>query len=330
MATKKGERYWVGFDLGGTKMMAVVYDERFAPVSRARKKTKASEGAGVVLQRIAKLIKQCLDKADVAPQAVAGIGIGCPGPLDLDAGVIISAPNLGFSNVGIKAMLEKEFKCPVILANDVDIGLYGEYVAGGAQGSRCAVGLFPGTGLGGGCVYEGMIIRGRKNSCFEIGHIQVLPDGPLCGCGRRGCLEAVSSRLAVSAAAALAGMRGEAPNLVDAAGMDLQNIRSGALGTAIEAGDTVVEKIVREAARWIGVGVATAVNLMLPDIVVLGGGMVEAMPELILEEVSRSARSRVMPGFRDQYEVVTAKLGDDAGVRGAAAWAQTTVKGAKR
>lgn len=327
MGTRNGKKYWVGFDLGGTKMMSVVYDRSFEPVERVRKKTRVHEGPEVVLQRIAKVIRQSLDKAGVSASQLGGIGVGCPGPLDLNEGVIIDAPNLGFHNVGVKAMLEREFGCPVVIGNDVDIGLYGEYVAGAAKGARCAVGLFPGTGLGGGCVYEGKIIRGRRSSCFEIGHVQVLPDGPLCGCGQHGCLEAVASRLAVSAAAALAGMRGEAPNLVGTAGVDLGNIRSGALAAAIRDGDAAVETIVRRAAHWIGVGVATVVNLMLPDIVVLGGGMVEAMPELMLEEVSRAARGRVMPGFADQFEIVTATLGDDAGVRGAAAWVRSMVEG---
>ena len=189
---------------------------------------------------------------------------GSAGPLDLDEGVILDAPNLGWKDVKMKATLEKEFGCPAAVMNDVDAGVYGEYRFGAARSSRCVLGVFPGTGIGGGCVYDGKIVRGKTNSCMEIGHIQVVPDGPLCGCGLRGCLEAVASRLAISAAAAQAAYRGQAPDLLDAAGTSLDQIRSGALADSIAAGDTVVESIVRNAARHIGTAVASAVHLCRP------------------------------------------------------------------
>jgi glucokinase len=156
---------------------------------------------------------------------------------------------------------------------------------------------------------------------MEIGHIEVVQGGPLCGCGASGCLEAVASRMAISAAAAQAAYRGQAPHLFAAAGTDLSDIRSGVLAAAVAEGDEVVERIVREAARQIGVAVAGVVNLLAPDKVVLGGGLVEAMPELFVEEVSKAARRRAMRSFADTFEVVAAELGDDASVMGAASWA---------
>ena len=179
-----------------------------------------------------------------------------------------------------------------------------------------------GTGIGGGCVYEGEIFRGRKSSCLEIGHTQVMPNGPLCGCGQRGCLEAVASRLAISAQAAKSAARGEAPFLLKQVGTDLVNIRSRDLADSIQNGDKVIQEIVTEAARQIGMSLAGVINLLCPDVVVLGGGLVEALPELIVETVSRSARKRVMPAFRESFKVVSATLGDDATALGAAAWAK--------
>jgi glucokinase len=157
---------------------------------------------------------------------------------------------------------------------------------------------------------------------MEIGHVPVDPQGSLCGCGQRGCLEAMAGRLAISAAAAAAAYRGEAPNLFAAAGTDLSNIRSGVLAASVEAGDEVVERILRDAARLIGWTCAGVVNLLAPDRLVLGGGLVEALPELFREEVDRSVRARVMPAYRDTFTVVVAKLGDDATAIGAAAWAE--------
>jgi glucokinase len=264
----------------------------------------------------------------VDPKDVAGIGVGSPGPLDLDNGVILNTPNLGWENAPLKKTLEKAFGCPALVVNDVDAGVYGEYRFGAGQGSRCALGVFPGTGIGGGCVYEGKIVRGRNRSVMEFGHMQVMPDGPLCGCGRRGCVEAVASRLAISAAAAAAAYRGEAPKLLESAGgMDLANIRSSVLVDSVNGGDRVVEEIIRDAARWLGIAIGNVVNLLGPDVVILGGGLVEAMPEIYVEEVARSANARVMPSFEGSFKVVAATLADDATVMGAAAWAQDVVEG---
>ncbi len=319
------DKYWMGFDLGGTKMLATLFDCDFNPVQSRRKKTKGHEGADAGMSRIADTIEKVLDDAGVKHEQLAGIGVGCPGPLDLDAGVIIEAPNLGWKNAEIRKTLEARFGCSVIISNDVDAGVYGEYRFGAARKSRCVVGVFPGTGVGGGCVYEGKILRGKNSSCMEIGHISVMPDGPRCSCGQHGCLESVSSRLAISAAAAQAAYRSQAPNLMEAAGTNLSDIRSGVLADAIDAGDTVIEKIVRQAAHHIGVAVGSVIHLLGPDTVVLGGGLVEAMEELILKEVRQTAVDFVLPSYKDTFQIVAAKLGDDSAVIGAAAWTQESI-----
>jgi glucokinase len=182
--------------------------------------------------------------------------------------------------------------------------------------------VFPGTGIGGGCVYEGRILRGRNRSCLEIGHVQVLPGGPLCGCGQRGCLEAVASRLAISAEVAKAAFRGQAPTVMDEAGMDLRDIRSRTLAAALADGNREVERIVRDAARWLGIGIAGAVNLLAPDVLLLGGGLVEALPKFYREAVVAAARENAMASLRKCFRVVVSALGDDAIIVGAAAWAR--------
>ncbi len=327
MPEKKRKKYWVGFDLGGTKMLAIILDSDFKPAGRARKKTQSRTGSQSGVDRIIQTIEGALAETGLQKDQLAGIGLGIPGPLDPSRGVVIHTPNLGWRNFQLRKPIEEAFHCPVFVMNDVDAGIYGEFRFGAAQGTRCAVGVFPGTGIGGGCVYDGKILTGRNRSCFEIGHIQLIPDGPLCGCGQRGCLEAVASRLAISASAACAVYRGEAPTLQTLAGTDLSNIRSGALADAIKAGDTVVEEIVRNGARWLGIGISTVVNLLAPDIVVLGGGMVEAMPAIYVEEVTKVAQDRVMAPFKDVFKIAVSQLGDDAVAKGAAAWAEACVEG---
>lgn len=322
-------KYWVGFDLGGTKMLATVFDAKFKPVVSERKKTKGNEGVEAGLKRIVQTVENALGKAGIARQQVGGIGAGCPGPLDLDAGVILHTPNLGWENVPLRATLEKAFGCPAVIANDVDAGTYGEYRFGAAQGARCVLGVFPGTGIGGACIYEGRILRGKKGSCMEIGHFPVHPFGPVSGPGRQGTLESMTSRLAISAQAAQAVYRGQAPALKQLAGTKLEDIKSGALARAIREGDVVVEEIVRHAARILGTTVAGVVNLLAPDVLVLGGGLVEAMPDLYVKEVKKTIDRQAMKAYADAVNVVAAKLGDDAGVLGAAALAADRVASKK-
>ncbi len=316
------DRYWVGFDLGGTKMVAVVVDARFQPLFRKRRKTRGDEDSTVGMNRVINTIEKVLEEGGLAKESLAGIGIGCPGTLDLDRGVVLDAPNLGWQNQGVKVELEKAFGCPVVILNDVDAGVYGEYRFGAAQGVHCVLGVFPGTGVGGGCVYEGKIFRGKICSCLEVGHIPVMMDGPRCSCGRRGCLEAVSSRLAISAAAAQAVFRGQAPMLAQLTGSDLASIRSGMLAEAIKRGDKVIEQIVKDAATHLGTAIGGLVHLLAPEVIVLGGGLVEAMPELYVETVSAAVKRWILPSFAKTYDIVAAKLGDDAVALGAAAWAE--------
>jgi len=325
MEKDKSDKYWIGFDLGGTKMLATIYDKDLQPLGSKRRRTRGRDDSNAEPERIGQTIEKALSDAEIDSDRVQGIGVGCPGPIDPEQGIVYEAPNLGWKNVPLRKMLEKQFDCPVVLANDVDAGVYGEYRFGAGQSARCVLGVFPGTGIGGGCVYEGRIVRGRDKSCMEIGHVRVIPEGPLCGCGRQGCLEAVAGRLAISAAAAQAAYRGAAPHLLRDAGTDLADIRSGALAESIDAGDRAVEKIVRAAAEHIGTAIAGFVYLLAPDVVVLGGGLVEAMPKLFIGAVETAAREHLLPSFEVSLKVVPAVLGDYSTVLGAAAWAEHVI-----
>jgi glucokinase len=318
----KSENIWVGFDLGGTKMLATIYDADFQKLGKKRKKTRGYEGQDVGSERISESIRDALEDAKVDSKQISGIGVGCPSPVDMDAGIVREAVNLGWKNVPLKKILEGEFKCPVEIANDVDIGVYGEYRFGSGRKGTNVLGVFPGTGIGGGYIYRGEILQGATASALEIGHIQVRPDGHLCGCGRRGCLETESSRLAIAAEIAKAGYRGEAPLVFQKAGTDIASIRSGLIAMSVEADEKAVVKIVRRAAEHIGYAVASVVHLLGPDYVVLGGGLVEAMPKFFVEHVEKAAQARVMDSFRSTFKVVAAELGDDATALGAASWVE--------
>ncbi len=321
MATS-AKNLWVGFDLGGTKMLTIAYDEKWKPVARRRRKTRGREGSDAGIQRIASTIDRLLEENELKSDQIAGIGIGCPGPIDLDRGRILTTPNLGWDDVDVQAALERRFSCPVVVMNDVDAGVYGEYEFGAAKGARCAVGIFPGTGVGGGCVYEGRILQGCGISCMEIGHTRISSSTRASGYELPGTLEAEASRLTIAAEAAKAAHRGDAPWLLKEVGTDLADIRSGALADSVANGDDVVRRLIEESAQAIGIAVVNVVHMLAPDKIVLGGGLIEAMPDLFINTVSKTARKSVMPVYKDRFEVVAAKLADDAGVMGAAAWAK--------
>lgn len=317
-------RVWIGFDLGGTKMLAKVFNDDYQTLGSSKQKTHGAKGSKAGLNRMIRVIEEALEDAGADPTQVAGIGVGCPGPIDPTNGVLVEAPNLGWKKVPIEEKLGDAFGCRAVICNDVDAGVYAEYHEGAAQGARCAVGIFPGTGIGAGAVIDGRLFQGANLSCMEIGHIPLFPETS--GKGEAGTtLEMECSRLKIASEAARAAYRGLAPNLLKACGTDLSNITSGKLAAAIDAGDTAIEEIVSRAAVLLGCGVATVVHLMAPDKIVLGGGLVEAMPDLYLPLVRKSAERRVLPAYLGTFEIVAAELEDDAGVLGCAAWARKVI-----
>lgn len=320
------EQYWLGYDLGGTKMRVQVFDQNFKELAKCKQGTKAHKGTQDGLLRIRGVIDEVLELAEIKPEQLSGIGVGCPGLVDHLSGVVLSAPNLNWSKVPLRDELQKAFSCPVALLNDVDAGVYGECQFGAGQGGNCVLGVFSGTGIGGGCVYQGQIIMGAKLSAMEIGHMQMVPHGALCGCGRRGCLEAHAGRLAIASAASAASQRGHAPWLREHYGTKLSNVRSKALAESVSHGDLAVENIIRQAAQWIGAAIGNMVNLLGPDIVVLGGGLAEAMPQLFLEEVTKTAKEHALPALIDSFQVAVAQLGGAAVAQGAAAWIKKQVQ----
>lgn len=313
-------KYWIGFDLGGTKMQCALFDDQLKKIGSKKRRTRQDLGVEGGLERIAETVNKLCTEQQVSISQIAGIGIGCPGPVEWDKGIVRVAVNLGWENVKVGAFMEKKFGCPVAVLNDVDAGVYGEHIAGAGKGSRSTVGIFPGTGIGGGCVYDGQILRGKRLSCMEIGHIKISGSGRTSGSCMPGTLEAEASRLAIAAELAKLAFRGEAPHLYNAVGTDIAAIRSRVIFESIAAGDVAVENVILNACETIAQGIANIVLLICPDCVVLGGGLVEAMPEKFLKHITTIAKNSVFECYRDQFEVRLAKLGDDAGAVGCASW----------
>ena len=324
-ATKSGleslgeEDYVVAVDIGGTKILATVIGSDGQIVSRCKRMTRAEKSADEVINRISDCISESIDRANLHQMQIRGIGIGVPGVIDSETGVIIFAPNLRWSNVALKPVLENQFEIPVFVENDVNLGTLGEQSLGAGRGVDNLVGIFIGTGIGGGIILNGKLFHGANQTAGEIGHVILKPDGPRCSCGNRGCLEALASRTAISRYVRKAiTQQGKKSILPELNGGNLDLVRSRALAKAVARGDKVTAKAMERAQYYLGVGVATVVGLVNPEVVVLGGGLIEAMGENLVSGVYGVAAELALPNAMNGVEVVSAKLGDNAGVIGAA------------
>ncbi len=315
----KDKGYYIGFDLGGTKMLASVVDTDFKVVAKAKRKTKPESGADAGMDRMEEVIEEALKTAKIDRKDLLGIGFGLPGVLDLTGGRIVRLPNVGWTDVPIKARFEEKFNVPVVIDNDVNTGTYGEYRCGAGKGHRDIIGIFPGTGIGGGIIINGKRHHGITDGAGEIGHIVCDPSGPQCGCGLRGCYEAYAGRVAISGRAAEAVFRGKAPAMAKIAGTDLSKIKSKALAQSIAEGDTVIEEIVREAAYKIGLLASILIATLSPSMVILGGGLAEENRDIYMEECQRAMDTQCVPELGRAVTLAMAELGDYAVSIGGAA-----------
>ena len=313
----------IGVDMGGTKILSAVIDAEGNILGTAKVPTKADAGTSVVIDRIADSIQKAIGTSGVNETSIEAVGIGAPGPLDPETGVVIFAPNLGWRDVPLKAELEARVGIPTFVDNDVNIGTLGEHAFGAGKGVQNIVGIFVGTGIGGGIILQGELFHGASKTAGEIGHIIVKADGPRCGCGRRGCLEALASRTAMTKQFQKAiKKKGKKSVISKLTNGDLSAIRSGVLAKAIRANDKLTLKIFKKATKYLGIGIGSIVNFLNPEMIILGGGVVEALDDTFLDNIRAAAAKYALPNTLDGVQIVRAKLGDNSGILGAAALAR--------
>ncbi len=322
----KGE-YVVGLDLGGTKILAGVFNNSLECVATAKLSTKSQRGVGKVIERIARCIQDAVDEADLNPKQIQGVGIGAPGSVDFDAGTVIFAPNMeGWKDVPLKKDLEKQVGVPVFVENDCNISALGVYVAELKSKPRSMVGIFVGTGIGAGLILDGKLYSGFGHTAGEVGHMVLEVNGPKCGCGNKGCFEALASRTAIFQQIKAGIKDGEKTMLTDMLGNDLEDLRSGDLRKAIRRGDKFVDKVIDGAAEYIGIAAANVINLLNPEVVVLGGGVIEALADEMMGVIVETAQDYAMAGSMKGVEIIASKLGDNAGITGGAVLARRETK----
>lgn len=318
-------RYILGIDLGGTKVSAAVLDPDGRISGRARAKTRAWRDDEDVFATIALTGRQAVESAGLAASDLDAVGIGAPGPLDPESGYIIESANLQFRNFPLGPRLGREFGVPVIVENDVNAGIYGEFIAGAGRGARDVVGVFVGTGIGGGLILDGRLYRGATRNAGEVGHIIVAIGGPRCGCGNRGCLEALASRVAITRDVRRATKRGRKTVLAGHLKNGTALLSSQVLKRAYDQGDAVGVKVMNRSAKSLGAGLGSLVNLLGPEIIILGGGVVEAMGVEFIKRVDRATRKVAFETCARNLKIVKGELGDDAGVIGAALLAREAI-----
>jgi glucokinase len=309
-------------DLGGTKILSLVVDMLGEVHGVDVRPTEAHRGPDAVLRRMVESLTAALVEAGRGMKLEA-VGVAAPGPIDFEQGTVVEAPNLpGWANVPVVELIADMVGCPAILENDANAAAWGEFTLGAGRGSRHLVYLTVSTGIGGGLVLDGRLYRGANGAAGEIGHIPLVEDGPRCGCGARGCLEALASGTAIARRAREALATGAAPILARLAGDEPVTART--VYEAAVQGDAAAQAIMDEAGRHLGRGITAVVNVFNPDHIVLGGGVMKS-GEMLLRPALAEVQARALRLARDHVQIALASLGDRSGALGAAMLARELV-----
>lgn len=315
------EKYNLCLDIGGTKILGAIFDNDNKIIYRLKKKTKEEgDSAGNIENDIISVVEEILAGSGIDKKNIKAIGVGAPGVIDQEKGIVLFSPNLPWRDYDIKTPIEQKFGIPFMIGNDVNVGVLGEYKYGVAQGYKNVVGFFVGTGLGGGLILNGTLFTGNKFKAAEYGHMILDPEGPLCGCGQRGCLEAFSSKQGMSGYIRQQVSRGR--NSLMAEGVRNGVFKSKLLKKALNAGDTVAMEAVDRACHYLAIATGNMINTISPDIVVYGGGVIEAVGDLFLDKILKEVDKYCMPSIRPTVDLKIAALGDDSNLYGALAMIQ--------
>ncbi|WP_067932721.1 ROK family protein [Alicyclobacillus kakegawensis] len=299
---------YYGVDVGGTAVKTAVLDEDGVIMAKREFPTEAERGFEDLARRLSRILDELRQAAGLAVEDVRGVGVGVPAFLDGD--VVREAVNLGWHNVPLRQYLEDALRKPVRVDNDANVAGLGEAWKGAGAGARTALCVTVGTGIGAGIVIEGKIYRGMNGSAGEIGHMVVRPGGRLCNCGNHGCLETLASASALVREAKRLQSVGELPD-------DLEIDGAQPIFALAEAGNKVAAGIIWDAGYWLGYGLASTATVLNPDVIVVGGGVSKAGEDLL--RPVRAAFVEYSPArVHEAAEIRLARLGNDAGVVGAA------------
>lgn len=315
------ERFVLGVDIGGTNLVvaAVSPDGRLAAIrSEPTRPERGPEAAMTTIRAMADVVaEEVAGAGSSAGDVFMGVGVGCPGPLDLDAGIILETPNLDWDGFPVRDRIADLTGLSATLDNDANCATWGEWWAGAGRGSRSLMCLTLGTGVGGGFIADGRLLRGASGGAMEIGHTTVSVDGRMCGCGARGCLEAYVSGPAIAARAREAVVSGETSILSSLVDGDLDALTAAHVHGAFSAGDEVAVRVVSATASILGAGLGSLMNVLNPERITIVGG-VSALGTDLFGPLREHVRARVFPSTFEACAIVPGELLATAGVIGAA------------
>ena len=304
-------KYNICLDIGGTKVFGAVFNSKKEIIARIKRKTKEDgESSDNVEEVIIRSVEELIKEAGIKKSEINAISAGAPGVIDQDKGIVLFSPNLPWKNYNIRKPIEDKFGAPFHIGNDVNLGVLGEYKYGVAKGCKNVVGLFVGTGMGGGLILDGKLYTGNQFKAAEYGHMILDPEGPLCNCGQRGCLEAFSSKQGMSSYIKQQVSRGRETMMADA--ITGSTFKAKALKKALKEGDEVAIEAVDRACHYLAVASGNLVNTFSPEMVVYGGGVIEANGDYFLERILKEVDKYCMPSIRDTVKFENAALGDDS------------------
>lgn len=305
----------IGVDLGGTNLRASLISSEGEILDKHKEATDAGLGRQKVLAKVIENIRRQQKNAELRGVRVAAVGVGAPGVVHARLGVVVKSPNFpDWNNFPLQHELETAIGAPVFLENDANAAALGEQWQGAARGVGSMIFITLGTGVGGGIVHEGKILHGADGMAGEVGHMTIIPDGRTCGCGNRGCLEMYASS------------RGIVMSYREKIGsVTTGELTSASIFQAAREGDAVAAGVMAEMGRFLGIGIASLINIFNPEMVVIGGGVKDAWP-LFIDATLHEIRERAFEYLAERTKIVPSILGDDAGVVGAAAAALQRMK----
>lgn len=316
---KDKKKYVIGVDAGGTKIMNTLLDRDFKIRKVVKSRPVTDKGPKHFLDSVKNGIEELLSESKVRMKEVGAVGVGCAGMIKVPKGVVKLSPNIPCLNdFPLQSRLESWSGVPTHVDNDVNTGLYGEHQFGAARGYKHVVGIFLGTGVGGGLILNNQLYYGATGAAGEIGHMFLTLDALWKPKPFWGTVENLTSRMSIAGDAALLAARQKAPQLAKAVGSEIRRMKSGVLSDAVKDGDRALEDLIIFKSRILGVAMANIVNLLSPEMIVLGGGVVEAMGHLIVPAARESMHRYAMPPLVSKVAVSPARLKDFAGAKGAA------------
>ena len=311
-------RVLVGVDLGGTNVRIGIVTPKGRVLKKEEYALDPSQRGVRIVEGLVSNLKDFIQKRIGKNNQLLGIGIGIAGAIDMKKGRIINSPNIpDLNGFGIREFIKKRISSPIAIENDANAFALGEGWVGAAKGSTHYCGITLGTGVGGGIVINGEIFHGSGGMASEVGHMVIDPEGPLCGCGGKGCLEVYASATGIRRMALEAIEKGKGGEILKRAGGKVEEITSEKVFEAAQSGDKAAQKIFNEMGRFLGLGLVNLIHLFDPEKIVIGGKASRAWDSFI-NTTMEVVTERAMEGSREKVKIVQAKCGDDAGILGAA------------